>query len=301
MVAVTSAPIGGLLYSLLHLGGFAGDLKFYSQNIHGHRVLEMGCGDGRVAAALCLGKSPLSVLQQQQEDTDDAEQPTTAATLTSYVGVEYCEPLALKARSRLAEAPCAAEVVVGDFLSPPPPERTSCFDTVVVSANTLFSTPQHEQLLANCLAALAPDGRLLLDVYNSLLWHEEEEGEEGEEMGAEEMEEEEEEDETDSDSPLVRVEDEDGHSWTVYERDPLVDSRAQRIKCVYDFHSFTEAGKLFSESLTHHYLLPEQLVKTLDSCGFAIEELYGGFDEAAFDPEESEHIVVIARRKPPPS
>ena len=52
MVAVTSAPIGGLLYSLLHLGGFAGDLKFYSQNIHGHRVLEMGCGDGRVAAAL---------------------------------------------------------------------------------------------------------------------------------------------------------------------------------------------------------------------------------------------------------
>ena len=229
------------------------------------------------------------MLQQQQEDTDDAEQPTRAATLTSYVGVEYARttrPQGALAARRSEAASALAEVVVGDFLSPPPPERTACFDTVVVSANTLFSTPQHRRRSSSSSRiasprSRSPDGRLLLDVYNSLLWHEEEEGEEGEEMGAEEMEEEEEDDdETDSDSPLVRVEDEDGHSWTVYERDPLVDSRAQRIKCVYDFHSFTEAGKLFSESLTHHYLLPEQLVKTLDSCGFAIEELSGSISSS---------------------
>ena len=58
MVQCISAPVGGLLYSLIHLGGFHGDLRFYSDHSAG-RVLELGCGDGRLAAALCLdGEEP---------------------------------------------------------------------------------------------------------------------------------------------------------------------------------------------------------------------------------------------------
>ena len=156
----------------------------------------------------------------------------------------------------------------------------------------------------NRASALAPGGVLLLDVYNSLLWH-----------GAENDEEDEEESdgdsaaaaaddgESDDASLLVRVQDEDERDWTVYEREPAVDSEAQRITCAYDFHEAPAAdggaeAAVFTETLVHQYLLPEQLVRLVDASGLAIEEIFGGFDaEATFDPVESEHVVVVARRK----
>ena len=53
-----------------------------------------------------------------------------------------------------------------------------------------------------------------------------------------------------------------------------------------------------TETLTHEYLLPEQLVRKLDACGFEIDEIFGSFDEKlTFDPDESEHVVVVARRR----
>ena len=67
-MALAHAPAGSLLYSLLHLGGFAGDLRFYSSRCSGSsRILELGCGDGRVAAAVVLGEGSLTMLQQHQE------------------------------------------------------------------------------------------------------------------------------------------------------------------------------------------------------------------------------------------
>ena len=45
-----------MLYSLLHLGGFAGDVDFYRGRTAGAaRILELGAGDGRVGAELCAG------------------------------------------------------------------------------------------------------------------------------------------------------------------------------------------------------------------------------------------------------
>ena len=111
--------------------------------------------------------------------------------------------------------------------------------------------------------------------------------------------------ESDDASLLVRVQDEDERDWTVYEREPEVDSEAQRITCAYDFHEAPAAdagggaeAAVFTETLVHQYLLPEQLVRLVDASGLAIEEIFGGFDaEATFDPVESEHVVVVARRK----
>ena len=60
-----------------------------------------------------------------------------------------------------------------------------------------------------------------------------------------------------------------------------------------------EGSAVFTETLIHRYLLPEQLVRMLDESGFEIEELFGGFAEAQspFDPYESEHVVVVAKRR----
>ena len=307
MTTKLAAPLGGLLYSLLHLGGFEGDTSFYASRSTG-RVLEMGCGDGRIAAALCLGASPLSALQEQQAAEAGLDTPPTRGAAVSppqsYSAIEICEPLALKARTRLADAPCEVDITVGDFLTPLPPERTACFDTVLVSANTLFTTARHDALLANCAAALSPGGVLLLDVYNALLWHGDEDEEEA--QAQEEVDEQGEEP-----TVLVRVQDEEGRDWTVYERDPAVDSSGQTIRCVYDFHEAATAAlpedgsrgdggeaTVMTETLTHEYLLPEQLVRKLDACGFEIDEIFGSFDEKlTFDPDESEHVVVVARRR----
>ena len=322
MATKLAAPLGGLLYSLLHLGGFDGDLSFYASRSTG-RVLEMGCGDGRIAAALCLGTSPLSTLQEQQQAAAAGfDTPSTRAAAASpphsYSAIEICEPLALKARARLADAPCEVDILVGDFLTPLPPERIACFDTVLVSANTLFTTARHDALLANCAAALSPGGVLLLDVYNALLWHGDDEEQEEAQAAQEEVNERGEEA-----TVLVRVQDEEGRDWTVYERDPAVDSNGQTIRCVYDFHTSATAAlpddgsrgdggdgggsavgegamaaKVMTETLVHEYLLPEQLVRKLDACGFVIDEIFGSFDEALpFDPDESEHVVVVARRR----
>jgi SAM-dependent methyltransferase len=305
---MVKAPIGGLLYSLLHLGGFPNDLAFYSRHCGSGRILEMGCGDGRLGVHLCLGESSLTVLQQQQQEQSDGSVASPKATvapkpLLEYVGVELCEPLALKARERLAAAP-NAKVVVGDFLEALTTADAGAFDAVLVSANTLFATPRHAALLEQCATALSPGGVLLLDVYNSLPWHPEEgweeiggngEGEGGDERQEEGEEEEEEGANDEGRSLLVRVQDEDGRDWSAYETDPEVDADEQRIVCSYEFKEAGVEGGTFTEELVHHYLLPEQLVRMLDTHRFAIDEIFGDFDEEAFNPEESEHLVVIAR------
>ena len=106
-----AAPVGGLLYSLIHLGGFSGDIAFYRSRYGGGRVLEMGCGDGRLGVSLCFADAapPLSVLQQlqrtKQADTLGPRQPVADKfACRAYVGVEISDELAMKARQRLADA-----------------------------------------------------------------------------------------------------------------------------------------------------------------------------------------------------
>ena len=260
-----SAPTTAMMYSLLHLGGFDGDLAFYRKHCRGAaRVLEFGAGDGRVGAELAA----------------DAE----------YVGVENCADFCTSARERLGEH---GTVLEADMLHPLP-EGTEPFDTVVMAANTLFCTPDHEALLHRCSEALAPGGLLLFDVYNAAPWHDEALGLEGE---AEEGEPDEASDAEDDDL-LVKAVDASGREWNVYEREPAVDPSAQQIVCRYDFET-ASGEKHLTQVNVHHYSLPDELRALLDTCGFEIEATYGGFgeDPPPFDGEESEHLVFAARRR----
>ena len=157
-----------------------------------------------------------------------------------------------------------------------------------------------------------PGGALLLDVYNAMPWHEDassedvlsedgtmEEASEGgpTAMGVEAP-------PRDDDDLLVVVEDESGREWSVYEREVDVNADEQHIICHYDFVGGGEeapAAAPISEAVHHYYLTPEQLVHRLDEAGFAIEAICGGFDGERFDPQESEHLCVVATRKPDPS
>lgn len=168
------------LYSLIHLGGFAGDLSFYCDSCsEAARVLELGCGDGRLAAALCQGELNLSVFQEALSEADEEEAGGTPdevppfagrAVPVEYVGVEIRESFVRKARERLTGTD--ARIVHADFFEDLPADMAP-FSAVVLSANTLFCSPKHAELLRVCRGALAPGGLLLLDVYNANPWHQE--------------------------------------------------------------------------------------------------------------------------------
>lgn len=275
-------PLGGVLYSLLHLGGFPNDIQFYSSRCGKGRVLELGAGDGRIAAHVCLGEETLSVLQQSVSEPGQTGKASHVAP-NEYVGIELCQPLAKKAQKRLASMP-NADVRVGDFLDPLPEGSAASYDSVLVTANTLFATSEHAKLIAQCAAALKPGGLLLLDAYNAnpFLWKEV--NLDDEEQAA------------DPPTFLVRVQDETERIWQVYEHNPEVDANSQRITCKYDFHD-DDTGKVFTETLVHHYMLPEQIVRLLDEQGFEIENIFGDFAEETFDAEDSDHVVVVARRR----
>ncbi|KAL1496022.1 hypothetical protein AB1Y20_014655 [Prymnesium parvum] len=316
-------PSSDQLYRLLHLGGFPGDLAFYRRATAAFpRVLELGCGDGRLAEALCAAPP-------------DGSPPTGR----EYVGVERSAAFVRAARRRLDGH--GARVLHADFLAPLGEARR--FDAAVLCANALFATARHGALLARCAEALVPSGRLVLDVYHAAPWHEaalatargdgkraegegEEEGEEGVEGEGEGEEEEEEEGEEEEErgeegeggelrgeegvwrsgadgegagreeeeaEMLVVVQDEHGREYRVYELEPLVDARAQQITCRYDFVS--SGGAVARETLLHHYLLPEQLIELLSEKGFEIDSIYGDFYDSPFSPGSSEHLIVVAR------
>ena len=327
MVVSSGSAVSGLLYSLIHLGGFAGDISFYRTRCgDAGRVVEFGCGDGRIAAALCLGESPLTVLQQQRQHEQTAPSATAAVGAAgrvedppAYVGIELNEELADKARERLGSAPGPVEIVSADFLAPLPEGLRSHFDAAIVSSNTLFCTGEHDRLLTRCAESLVPGGLLLLDVYNAMPWHEDDNEDDDEDAlsadgalaeGGTTM---------DAASAggamasrdgvpplndhdlLVVVEDESGREWSVYEREVDVNADTQHIVCHYDFVGGGEDATptaAISEAVHHYYLTPEQLVYRLDEAGFAIEAICGGFDGEPFDPQESEHVCVVARRQP---
>ncbi|KAL3919465.1 MAG: hypothetical protein SGPRY_005621 [Prymnesium sp.] len=267
---LASAQLSERLYSLLHLGGFAGDLAFYRDQCAGcTRVVELGCGDGRVAAALCLGNEPLTVLQQSEAATCESSLDTVTEKQLAmegggagegssageqerdglvYLGVEMRPSFVQKARElRLGSR---SKFIEADMLEPLPSELTP-FDALVLSANTLFCTPQHALLVSRCAQALAPSGLLLLDVYNAIPWHEEA----SEQAGAQE-----EESATGQETRelLVRAQDETGRQWMVYEHDPNVELESQTITCAYDFEP--TSGETLQETVAHHYLLPEQVL-----------------------------------------
>jgi SAM-dependent methyltransferase len=217
-------PSWASLYSLLHLNGFPGDTAFYNGACaSASTILEFGAGDGRVGEALC-----------QAAEVED-------------LGVELCEDFVAAARERLSS--CArARAILGDMLQPGV-AGDEPFDAVLMTANTMFCTPCHADLLARCQEALRPGGQLVFDIYNARDWHEKalhgppegfgggEDASDGHPpqsdgwlRGAEE--------ERESDV-LVMAVDGDGREWTVCERDPEVDAQARTIRCTYDFEAAT--------------------------------------------------------------
>jgi SAM-dependent methyltransferase len=83
-----------------------------------------------------------------------------------------------------------------------------------------------------------------------------------------------------------------GTTWEVHEQSRW-DRDTQRIDAVYT-HVPADGGRSVVAAIPQRYLLTSQLPELFAQAGLALVALQGGFDQSAFDEEESALFVAIA-------
>lgn len=232
-------------YAALHRGT-PGDLDHYVRVCQdAGSVLELGCGYGRVIAAL-------------------------AAPGRTVVGVEQDPELLSMARRAVQALPKAhqagVQLVEGDMRTVSLDRR---FDRVLIPFGGLYCLLTDDDVdatLANAVRHLAPGGRVAFDVYRADAFHRESEPHDVPD---------------DAHEPLCRVE-VDGLAYEVLERSTW-DKPRQRIDVSYLY--VDEQGRTVEGTIAQRYLLEPQLRAALARAGLRVIRLAGRFDDAKGDDE----------------
>lgn len=232
-------------YAALHRGT-PGDLDHYVRVCQdASSVLELGCGYGRVIAAL-------------------------AAPGRTVVGVEQDPELLAMARRAVQALPKAhqagVQLVEGDMRTV---SLDRCFDRVLIPFGGLYCLLTDDDVdatLANAVRHLAPGGRVAFDVYRADAFHRESEPDDVPD---------------DAHEPLCRVE-VDGLAYEVLERSTW-DKPRQRIDVSYLY--VDEQGRTQEGTIAQRYLLEPQLRAALARAGLRVVRLAGHFDDAKDDDE----------------
>ena len=158
------------------------------------------------------------------------------------------------------------------------------FDRVLIPYSGLFCLDNSAGLracLETAVAHLAPDGLLALDAYAADGFHH---LASQDDIGR-----------LDEWTELEGVE-VDGVPFTVHERSRW-DRDAQTIEAHYRYVGPND--RVYEASLPQRYVLAEELMLASMHAGLEPSALWGGFDRHPFDPEESEHLLFVARHAPP--
>ncbi|MGD8862325.1 MAG: class I SAM-dependent methyltransferase [Myxococcales bacterium] len=241
------------LYALVHRGT-PGDADFYARQSAGLRVLELGCGYGRLLQDL-------------------------SATADAYVGLEQDPGMLRMAEARREVLPPAARarvrLVEGDMRALSLGER---FDRILIPHSGLYCLGGARGV-ARCLASarehLAEDGELLLDAYHADPFHE---ASSPEDVPDDQLE------------PVAEVEHE-GVPLRVLERSTW-EPDARRMDVTYEYRRAD--GRAFAEgTIVHHYLLCDELATLLHAAGFTRMRFCGDFAGVPLD-DDHELMVVRA-------
>lgn len=257
------------LYELVHRGT-AGDLAFYvrvcnaaSEREHA-RVLELGCGYGRVLAALRESS------QQQHRRKEKLE----------LTGLERDPDLLARARERLADP--SVRLVEGDmtaFAITDEGGEPAAFDRILIPHSGIYCLPDDEACVACfqcCAQHLAPDGRLVFDAYGADVFHIEQDPA----------------DHTDERlDPVVSVEHE-GICYDVFERSRWERSE-QRLDVTYEYIP-RGGGEALVGRLMHRYLLRDQLEPLLARAGLQLISLDGDWRGGASTPGGDMWVATAA-------
>jgi SAM-dependent methyltransferase len=152
------------------------------------------------------------------------------------------------------------------------------FDRIIAPYNGMYCLLDEDDLLA-CLGCvrehLAPEGLFVFDGYAADAFHAE---------GAESA------PGWDALEPVAAAE-VDGVAWEVLEQS-WWDPRTQRIDARY-VH-VASGGQTVEATISQRYLLSHQVGGLLEHVGLRLMALQGGFDQAAFEPDQSELLIAVA-------
>ncbi|MFW5925774.1 MAG: class I SAM-dependent methyltransferase [Myxococcota bacterium] len=153
------------------------------------------------------------------------------------------------------------------------------FDRVLIPYNGLYYLLDPAELVA-CLrcarAHLAPGGLLVFDGYAADAFHATDPG-----TGPDEDE-----------LGHVSTAGVDGRRFHVYEQS-LWEPDRQRITARY-VHVPEDGGPSVEAFVRQRYLLSAEVAPLLAQAGLELITLQGGFDQSAFDPEDSEMLIAVA-------
>jgi len=241
------------LYALTHTGN-PGDVAFYREECRGAgRVLELGSGSGRLLVALADSKRRLTGLELEPD------------------------LLALAKRNLRALPPAkrkTVRVVAGDMRDFEFPEH---FERVLLPYNALYCLLNRRAASACFRAsrrALAPGGRLILDVWNAGPFQR---------SAASRP--------VDEGEPIVSLR-HAGRTWDVFEHSRV--RRAQQRLDVNYTYLPREGGIAHQIPIAQRYYSSGEISDLLERAGFVIEARYGDFARRKFGAR-SPHLIVSAR------
>ncbi|MDQ3034719.1 MAG: class I SAM-dependent methyltransferase [Myxococcota bacterium] len=243
------------LYAAVHRGT-PGDVDFHRAQCAGAaRVLELGCGYGRVACALAeAGHAIVGV------EIDPAMLGIARASAAS-------APAELRDRLTLREGDARA-LELGALR----------FERVLLAHSTIYcfrSDDEVRAVLRGARAHLVPGGRLVIDAYAADDFHAHLDPDAADAWGE-----------------IARVE-AAGRRWRVLERSDW-DRAAQRVSAHYR-HEPLGGGRAIETTIEHRYLLASQLESLLRDEGFEVLRIDGDFESTPFHPEAEHLVVVAER------
>lgn len=171
--------------------------------------------------------------------------------------------------------PSAVTFVEGDVRSI---DLDRAFDRVIAPYNVLYCLPGEADVLALFTRArehLLPSGYFVFDAWSADAFHADADPN------------------AEDDFEVVKTVDVRGTTWDVFERSDW--HRAERRIDAHYRHVPRDGRGEVMASITQRYVLSTEVPPLLERAGLELVALLGAFDDEAYDPEESEFLIGIAR------
>ena len=242
---------------------FTDDLDFYRQlaDDAGSPILELACGTGRVLLHLARSGHTVTVL--------DISRPMLAIARDRL----SAEPPEVQARVTIVEQDMRRFRLGGRF-------RLAIL--AINSFMHLMTTRDQERALKCIRRHLVDDGLLVIDVFNPELALYDSAGR----------------------SFFERSMDDTATGGTVTKLVSSHIDRQRRVNHITFYYDEMNAGQQqvrHTAAISQHYLYHTEMTGLLARCGFAVEQVYGGFGSAAWTPDSQRMIFVARRRATPPT
>ena len=247
-------------YDLIH-AELTGDIELILSMASGEsrKILELGCGTGRITIPLARAGHRIDGIDQSKEMLDLAWQKLEG------------EPEEVRSSVYLSEGDMT------DF------HFEQHYDLVLVSQNTLHEHPrdQVKQIFRQIEKHLAPDGYLFLDLSNPFTYFSHQEGDN---VWFEDQ---------SFQDPITGYLIHQRSSVSI----DLSDQQVRVLRTLKSYQGDAIPGEAYTHESTYHLIYPHEVELLLEEAGLELTEFYGGYERESLG-DDSLRLIVIAHLKP---